>query len=408
MLSGLRCENATNPLGVEAAHPRLSWVFAGGGGVQTAYQVIVASSKEKLNAGEGDLWDSGRVVSNQTTEVPYQGKALSSRQHCYWKVRAWDAFYQPTVYSAAATWEMGLLSPNDWKAKWIGSTPAWDGRALYFRYAFSVRKPVKEARAYIAGIGYHELRIDGTPVSDQVTDDGEQVPYSTSDASGLIREGENVLGVIVGNGCHREPKLLLQVEVSYADGAREQFYTHGGAVEGRIWTVTSGPILSNSISSGVVYDARLEKSGWDLPQGSLPQAEEWVMVQPVEPPGGRLVSQWIKPTIETLRPQKLTEPKPGVFVFDVGRNLNGWEELRVKGVPGTAVTLRFAENLAADGTVDQRRTTDIYILKGGGEEMWEPRFINRSLRYVQVEGFPGRPELGSILVKDIRPAVETK
>lgn len=112
-LTDLRCENATNPVGVEVAQPRLSWVMAGGGGGQRAYQVLVASSREKLDAGEGDLWDSGRVISKQTTGVPYQGRTLSPGQRCYWKVRGWDAFYQPTVYSGVATWEMGSLSAKD-------------------------------------------------------------------------------------------------------------------------------------------------------------------------------------------------------------------------------------------------------------------------------------------------------
>ena len=174
---------------------------------------------------------------------------------------------------------MGLLSPSDWKAKWVGFTPGWGGRALYFRYSFSIKKAVNEARAYVAGIGYYELHIDGARVGDHVLDPGftdysKRVLYSTYDVAGLLRQGDNVLGVIVGNGWYGMPKLLLQIEVTYADGAREQFYTHGGAVDGRIWSVTSGPILSNSIYDGEVYDARLEKPGWDLPGGSLPKAAD--------------------------------------------------------------------------------------------------------------------------------------
>ena len=285
-VGGLRCEYATNPLGVEVAHPRLSWVLTSPqrGEMQTAYQVLVASSEEKLKAGEGDLWDSGKVTSDQSTQIPYQGKTLSSRQHCYWKVRVWDKNGEASGYSDPATWEMGLLSPSDWKANWIGFTPGWAGRALYFRYSFSIKKAVEEARAYIAGIGYYELHIDGVRVGDHVLDPGwtdysKRVLYSTYDVGGLIRQGDNVLGVIVGNGWYGMPKLLLQIEVTYADGTREQFYTHGGDVDGRTWSVTSGPILSNSIYDGEVYDARLEKPGWDLPGVSLPKAadrtEDW-------------------------------------------------------------------------------------------------------------------------------------
>jgi alpha-L-rhamnosidase len=337
-------------------------------------------------------------------------------------VRVWDKNGEASGYSDPATWEMALLSPSDWKGKWIGFTPGWNGRALYFRYSFNVQKAVEEARAYIAGIGYYELHIDGARVGDHVLDPGwtdysKRVLYSTYDVGGLIRQGGNVLGVIVGNGWYGMPKLLLQIEVTYADGTREQFYTHGGAVDGRTWNVTSGPILSNSIYAGEVYDARLEKPGWDLPGGSPPKAadrtEDWDGAHQVEPPGGRLVSQMINPIkiVDTLHPRKISEPKPGVFVYDVGQNLAGWAELRVKGEPGTRVTLRFAENLYPDGTVNQENlgkaaATDVYVLKGGEEEKWEPRFTYHGFRYVQLEGFPGRPELQNILVKVVRSSVD--
>ena len=423
-VGGLRCEYATNPLGVEVAHPRLSWLLTSPqrGEMQTAYQVLVASSEEKLKAGEGDLWDSGKVASDQSAQIPYQGQTLSSRQHCYWKVRVWDKNGEASGYSDPATWEMGLLSPSDWKATWIGFTPGWAGRALYFRNSFSIKKAVEEARAYIAGIGYYELHIDGVRVGDHVLDPGwtdysKRVLYSTYDVGGLIRQGDNVLGVIVGNGWYGMPKLLLQVEVTYADGTREQFYTHGGDVDGGTWGVTSGPILSDSIYDGEVYDARLEKPGWDLPGVSLPKAavrtEDWDGAHQVEPPGGRLVSQMINPIkiMDTLHPKKISEPKPGVFVYDVGQNLAGWAELRVKGEPGTRVTLRFAESLYPDGTVNQENlmkaaATDVYVLKGGEEEKWEPRFTYHGFRYLQLEGFPGRPELQNILVKVVRSSVD--
>ena len=235
----LHCEYATNPLSVDTAHPRLSWRLTSPrrGEMQTAYQILVAHSEEKLKAGEGDLWDSGKVISDRSIQVPYQGKALSSRQRCYWKVRVWSKDDEASAYSDPATWEMGLLSPSDWKAKWIGFTPGWDGRALYFRYDFKIQKPLREARAYIAGLGYYEFHIDGVRVGDHVLDPGwtdysKRVLYSTYDVGGLIKQGDNVLGVIVGNGWYGMPKLLLQVEVTYADGTREQFYTHGGVVDG--------------------------------------------------------------------------------------------------------------------------------------------------------------------------------
>ncbi len=419
----LRCEYAVNPLGVDVAHPRLSWVLTSSqrAEMQTAYQVLVASSMEKLNSGEGDLWDSGKVASDQSIQVPYQGVQLSSRQHCYWKARVWDRGGNVSGYSDPATWEMGLLLPGDWKAKWIGFTPGWAGRALYFRYSFSTRKPVKDARVYVAGIGYSELHVNGTRVGDHVldpgwTDYGKRVLYSTYDVGSMIRQGENVVGVIVGNGWYGMPKLLLQLEVTYADGDTEAYFTGAGTVRGRSWQVTSGPIVENSIYDGEEYDARLEKPGWDLP-GDLPKpaerTEDWVFaVHPVDPPGGKLISQMINPikVMDTLQPRTITEPKPGVFVYDTGQNLAGWAELRVKGERGARVTLRFAEMLAPDGSVDQGNlrkaaATDVYVLKGGPEETWEPRFTYHGFRYVQIEGFPGRPDLHTLRVKAVRSSV---
>ena len=352
-------------------------------------------------------------MSSQTTGIPYEGKALASRQRCYWRVRAWDGFYQPTVYSGAASWEMGLLSPSDWRAKWIGSGPDWSGSARYFRYGFTITRPVKDARIYIAGAGSYELHIDGAPVNDRVqrTEPAgsiETVPYYIYDVRDSIKQGENVLGVLAANGSNEMPKVLVQAEVEYEDGGRELLYSDEGTVAGRTWTVTSGPILRTSNADGEVYDARLEKTGSDMPEVGLPKPEEWAIVHRVDPPAGRLVCQSIHQTkiVATLHPQSVTEPRSGVFVFDLGQSIQGWPELRVQSERGKAITTRCADNLAADGTVDQQNRSkalaaDIFISKGGGEESWEPRFSIRSFRYVQVEGFPGHPKLGDVLIKRI-------
>ncbi len=151
-ISYLRCEYAENPLGVEALQPRLSWRLesAERGQRQTAYQILVSSSEEKLRAGSGDLWDSRKVVSDQSIQVSYQGRRLVSRQRCYWAVRVWDKHGQATSFSEPASWEMGLLSPRDWPARWIGYPAGWNGRALYFRHDVTVQKVVQKARVYIA------------------------------------------------------------------------------------------------------------------------------------------------------------------------------------------------------------------------------------------------------------------
>jgi len=419
----LRCEYAPNPLGVDTLHPRLSWTLASSerGERQTAYQVLVASSQEKLSAGVGDLWDSGKVASDQSIQVAYRGKELTSRQQAFWKVRVWDHQGPASPYSEPARWEMGLLAPSDWKARWIGYPPGWSGHALYFRYHFTLRKEVKQARAYLAGLGYYEFHLNGVKVGDHVLDPGftaytKRVLYSTYDVGSLLQPGGNAMGVILGNGWYGSPKLLVQLEVTYADGSIDSFDTHGEFADEN-WLVTDGPIVANSIYDGEVYDARLERPGWDMPErgegGPPERIHQWVTPMGVDPPGGRLVSQTINPikVVEVRNPLQITEVKPGVFVYDTGQNLAGWAELRVKGERGDQVTLRFAESLTKDGTVDQENlrkagATDVYILKGGGEETYEPRFTYHGFRYIQMEGFPGRPQLDNITIKVVRSSVD--
>jgi alpha-L-rhamnosidase len=428
-VTNLRCEYATNPLGLDTAQPRLSWVINSDqrGQKQTAYQILVSSSVENLAASRPDLWDTGKVASDQSTQVPYKGSTLSARQRCYWKVRVWDKDGGLSVYSDTALWEMGLLSQKDWRAEWIGYTGGWPGRALYFRSDIAVRKAVKRARAYIAGLGYYELRLNGATVGDHVLDPGftdysKRVLYATYDIGALLKPGSNAIGVIVGHGWYGTPKLLMQLEVTYIDDSAEMIYTNhtGSMPRGGSWRVTSGPVLDNSVYDGEVYDARLEKAGWDLPGNGARNArnpsertEGWQSAVLVPPPGGQLVSQTVNPIkiVDTIRPKGLTDPKPGVFVYDIGRNMAGWAELHVTGEPGRRITLKFSELLAKDGTADQENlrkaaATDVYILKGGGEENWEPRFTYHGFRYVQVEGFPTKPTLDNLTAKVVRSSVE--
>lgn len=421
----LRTEYAVNPLGLEARHPRLSWKLHSSqrAARQSAYQILVASSTQLLQRGQADLWDSGRVTSGQSIQVPYDGAPLASRQRCAWMVRVWDAEGQPTAYSEPAVWEMGLLEPTDWKAEWVGYPAGWNGHALYLHCDFYIKKEVRSARAYVAGLGYHELHLNGTKVGDHVlepgfTDYSKRVLYVTHDVTAALRRGSNAIGATVGNGWYGMPKLLLQLEITYADGSRDTVATGGARVnENRRWQVTSGPVLANSIYDGETYDARLEKPGWAMPGGNphkkeLDRTAIWIGSMPVESPGGRLVSQYNEPikVIDTFAPVSLAEPKPGLFVFDTAQNLAGWAELQVQGPRGTQVTLRFAESLFPDGTVNQENlrtaaATDSYSIKGEGRETWAPRFTYHGFRYVQMEGYPGRPTLESIAIKRVRSAV---
>ncbi len=422
-ISDLRCEFATNPLGIDTPRPRFSWVLEHPerGQRQTAYQIQIASTLERLGTNIADLWDSGKTPASDLPLVEYAGKPLASRQRAYWKVRAWDVQDRPSQYSAPVWFEMSLLEQADWKAEWIGFPSGWNGKALYFRDAFQIDKPVKKARVYVCGLGWSELHLNGHKVGQRVldpaqTDFGKRVLYTTHDITSLLHQGLNIVGSIVGNGWYGTPKLLLQLELEFEDGTLAQVLTGRRGEGGTWWRVADGPIVENSIYDGEVYDARLEKPDWDKPEGfaeNYPNLDMWAGSMVTEAPGGRLVAQMLEPVevIETTLPKEICQPKPGIFVLDTGQNLAGWGLLTVQGTAGTSVTLRYAESLNEDGTVNQQnlraaRARDIYILKGGGIETWEPRFTYHGFRYIQVEGFPGELTHDSIQIRIVRSAVE--
>jgi hypothetical protein len=231
ILSDLRCEYMPNPLGIDVSHPRLSWVAtaAGRGQVQSAWQVQAASTRERLEGGDADLWDSGKVDTSAFM-VEYGGRTLASGERCWWKVRVWDGSGQPGHYSEAAWFEMGLLSPADWHADWIGVPAAWPGKALYFRRDFKLDQPLRRARIYMIGLGWSELRVNGQRVNDRVLDPpqsdyAKRLLYSTDAVEDFLRPGNNTIGVICGNGWYGAARLLLQMNIEFEDGRTEQVCT---------------------------------------------------------------------------------------------------------------------------------------------------------------------------------------
>lgn len=439
MPAHLTCNHAVNPLGIDTPQPSLSWELQGPGRQrrQTAYRLLVASSLPLLEQDQGDLWDSGRVAAAQSIQVPYAGGKLRSRQRCWWKVCVWDEQQQAGAFSAPAWWEMGLLSAKDWRAQWIAAPRKLEpsaphltaSPAPYFRKPFRLTRPVVAARAYISGLGYYELHLNGRKVGDHVLDPlvtkyDRRVLYVTHDITDFLREGANMAGVVLGTGwydCHTPevwdfttapwrhmPKLIAQFHFQHADGTETRLVTDGS------WQMSAGPIVFDGLRNGEYYDARREQPDWCLPGGAN---QGWEPALIIQPPGGDLTAQTLPiKVMQTLDAVALTEPKPGVFVFDLGQNLAGWAQLRVRGAAGTEVTLRYAERLAESGEVDQDHIkvflrsggecqTDKYILKGSAEdEVWEPRFTYHGFRWVQVTGFPGRPTLQSLRARVVHSA----
>jgi alpha-L-rhamnosidase len=596
----LRCEYLTNPLGIDAREPRLSWILTSEerGERQTAYQVLVASSTEQLDRDAGNLWDSGRVESDQSTQLRYAGESLDSHGQCFWKVRVWGADGEPSPWSEPALWSMGLLNSDDWQAQWIGldgslapqfltdtnwiwfpegnpaeSVPvvtryfrrvitvptdrkitkatlriaaddkcmiylngrelggrnghtsakemdlthrftpgenilavsatndgeapnpaaliAWlqvefdEGEPLvvatdeswrssneeaagwieaefddsawvaaknigavgmqpwgnvrhaeerrlpsrHLRKEFAVDKEVLRATVSFSGLGISELYLNGEKVGDHVlspagTQYPKRVMYVTFDVTDQVQQGENAIGVLLGNGRYYSPrsevyaqmptygfpKLLLHLRIEHADGSVST------VVSDTSWKLsTDGPIIANNEYDGEEYDATKELTGWATVGYN---GGGWQPAEMAEVPTGQISAQMIEPirVTETLKPIAVTEPRPGVFVFDMGQNMVGWCRIRVRGARGTEVKLVHAETLLPDGNlylanIRGARVTDIYTLGGGDDvEEWEPRFTYHGFRYVEVNGWPGKPTVddidGRVVHDDLRVAGE--
>jgi alpha-L-rhamnosidase len=433
----LRCEYLKDPLGIDAPQPRLSWVLETGwraarGQSQAAYQVLVATSRKKLGLGQGDLWDSGKVLSDGSIQIPYAGLPLRSGQECFWKVRAWDQESRVSSWSEPARWSMGLLDRSDWHAKWIGADDPLPGggpedRRLperLLRREFVLPQKVRRATAYVSGLGLFEFSLNGRKIGDHVlepglTDYSKRVFYVTFDVTKDLKKGANAAGIMLGNGrfyaprlqvptatvSYGFPKLLFELKVEYVDGATEAI------VSDSAWTVTTnGPIRANNEYDGEKYDARMDLEGWNRPGFN---DSKWQRAQVVAAPGGMLAAQMIEPirVTQTLQPVAVTEIKPGVYIFDFGQNLAGWCRLRVHGPAGSEVTLRHAETLKPDGAlyldnIRSAKVTDTYILKGKGREVYEPRFTYHGFRYVEVTGYPGIPSLSCLQARVVHDDLE--
>ncbi|MDZ4710525.1 MAG: family 78 glycoside hydrolase catalytic domain [Saprospiraceae bacterium] len=265
----------------------------------------------------------------------------------------------------------------------------------------------------MSGMGYYVLHINGRKVGNHVLDPGttdysKQVLYTTYDITDFL-EKEKAIGASVGPGWYGIPKLRLQAEITYNDGTTEMIST----AMNFDWKVSDGPIIKSSIYDGEFFDAREEKPEWDLPKAGVNYSQTSMdKFCSNYSPGGKMVSQKLEPikVVDTNMPQTISEPAKDIYVLDAGKNLAGWASLNVNGKSGTKISLKFAESLYKDGTVNQENlrvaeAKDTYILKGGAEENWEPSFTYHGFRYIQVEGFPYRPRVGDIQIKVIRSAI---
>ncbi len=412
----LKCEYLSDPMGIDVNKPRLSWLVSSDkrGEVQTSYQIIVASTPELLLSGSADRWDSGQVKSNLTAQIVYGGKSMSSYQKCYWNVRVWDIAGNASEPSETAYWEMGLLEPADWKAKWIARDGEQEPNPL-FRKCFTLCKPIKSARAFATALGSYRLQLNGKRVGNDIltpdfTDYKKRATYQTYDITSQLTQGDNVVGAILGLGWYGselgdtlnsysfgEPpiRLLVQIRVEYTDGSVEMIVTDES------WKVSTGPIIKSTLYDGEIYDARLDQSGWDSVNFDDSKWEKAEVMPPYKLEISAQVCETVQIT-QILKPLRMMNPSEGVYVFDMGENMVGWGRLKVSGTAGTTVRMRFAEALIPGTeniyTENLRRAvqTDYYTLKGDSIEFYEPHFTYHGFRYVEITGFPGKPSLDAV------------
>lgn len=419
-IGDLKCEMRSNPKGIDVHKPRFSWQIntKERGVKQIAYQILIASSLEKLSNNESDVWNSGKINSGQSILVEYGGKSLTSRECCFWKVKVWTNKGEED-WTSPASFTMGLLKTSDWKAIWIGFDQAfpWDSvskfsrlSARYLRKEFSAAKTIKKATVYISGLGLYELYINGQKIGDQVlspgpTDYDSTVLYNTFDVTQNLKQGKNTIATVLGNGrffTMRQnykpkkwhtfgfPKMLLQLEIQYMDGTKKIIGSDN------TWKLTAnGPIRTNNEYDGEEYDARKEFTGWNNVGFN---DKKWWNVQQVRAPGGRLKAQMNEnmKVMQHLQPASIKKLSTDKYILDMGQNMAGWLQMQVQGRRGASVKLRFAESLQPDGEIYTANlrdalVTDIYTLKGGARESWHPTFVFHGFRYVEITGYPGAP-----------------
>jgi len=440
----LTCEYLENSPLVDVQQPRLAWINLAGNGergqVQTAWEIRVASSTGSLP--KADLWNSGKINSNESTRIEYNGRPLISRQECWWQVRVWDRKGKISKWSEASMWRMGLLQPTDWKAQWIGAP--WQGEealpkgpypdaplaqlpppAPMFRKEFKIEKKVASAVAYVTGLGYFELYLNGKKVGNDVlvpnqtnygkrpelADAGISLPdnfreykvmYLAYDITSQLHKGLNVIGSILGNGFYNpskfwtaaygSPRFLGQVHITYTDGTEDVI------VSDRSWKASKSAILMDMVYYGEQYDARLEQPGW-CTSGFDDSAWEAVVTR--KAPEGKLVahtSQTDRVTL-SIAPKSIVKTAEGTYKVDFGVEISGWLRLNnIVGVAGQKIQIKYLANMYSGD--------NSYICKGGTPESYAARFNWFVFSAVEITNWPGELKIENLRAEAVNTNVE--
>ena len=413
-VTGLQCEHLVNPLGIDNDHPRLSWQMTNEkpGAQQAAYRYFLGTDSLGVASGKSVFWASPKVNAS-THLITYQGKRLAPFTRYYWRVELWEPGSAVPASSAVAYFETGLMDQHNWQGAWISDNRDVQLKAApYFRKGFVLSKSIRSARAYIAAAGFYELSINGQRVGDHRLDPmytrfDRRNLYVTYDVTALLQNGDNAVGVLLGNGWYNHqstavwyfhqapwrarPAFCLDLRITYDDGTVETVRS------GKGWKTSTGPLIFNSIYTGEHYDARLEVAGWDKPGFD---DSKWKGTMNRAAPSPHIVAQALQPVrdVEAIAARSVTQLDSLSWVFDLGRNMSGVSRIMVSGAAGTIIRLKHGERLYKNGHVDlsnidvhYRPTddkdpfqTDIFILSGKGMESFTPRFNYKGFQYVEV------------------------
>lgn len=447
---GLTCNSAVNPLGIDDPRPRFHWSLKLRSEQlrsvrQTAFQILVASSRARLDQDSGDMWNSTKTPAALMPQVSYAGKTLVSDTVYYWKVRVWDQRQRPSAWSETATFLTGLMQSSDWHAHWIAALPdgprgpqargagrtrvASTSPMPIFRETFSVNKPVVRATLFLSGLGESKALLNGKPVTQAFltpgwTDYRKTVFYDTYDVTRLLHAGANAIGVMLGNGMYNvegvpgrytkfigsfgQPKLIAELRLHFADGSVSIISSSDR------WKTASGPILFSSIYGGEDYDARRSLPGWTL---TTFQDAAWEHAVLVDGPGGELRAESLPPVevIQKYAPVKTNRIGASLSIYDLGKNFAGRPAITVSGPRGSSVRILPGELLDASGRVTQASQAASpdspvvfnYTLAGDGVEHWAPQFTYSGFRFaeVAVSGTNALPEVKGFEGQGIHDAV---
>ena len=442
----LTCEYIENPLGIAIENPRLSWILNSDerNQYQSAYEIIVSDQLKDIQQGKSGQWSTGKIISARNIQIEYAGRALQPFTRYYWRVRVYNQNGIASSWSDINWFETAMLHASDWKAQWINDGSKQpdreedyykQDRMPIFRKEFTITKKIRAARLYISGLGYYEAYLNGNKIGDHVLDPGfttykKELLYSVYDITALLKNKNNVAGILSGNGWYNplpfklfgrwdlrdyqqtgRPCVKAEMHLRYTDGSADIIATDDS------WQTAPGPVTHNNIYLGEQYDARLEQRNFST---EAADKSAWKNVVHIEGPSGELKPQ-MQPAIKItriLKPVRITEPRKDTFIVDMGQNFAGVAKIKVSGPAGATIALRYGEDLFEDGTLNYLTTCatqikkggikagpgapetawqeDRYTLKGEGMETWSPRFTFHGFRYVEITGWPGKPTLNDI------------